>query len=131
MPVAANLLLLIDWRGVPPAAAPFVRRAFAISLTSHSRRHHTDGMIRTQIQLPDEVYARARRVAKAKEISLAELARRGIEAILDQYPTPELIGAEWTPPRVRSGGVKVPLARLKDFGEVDISSRARRAGKPR
>jgi gamma-glutamylcysteine synthetase len=42
-------------------------------------------MIRTQIQLPDELYARARRVAKAKEISLAELARRGIEAILDQY----------------------------------------------
>jgi hypothetical protein len=88
-------------------------------------------MIRTQIQLPDEIYARARRVAKAKEISLAELARRGIETILDQYPTPELIGAEWTPPRVRSGGVKVPLARLKDFGEVDLSSRARRAGKPR
>jgi hypothetical protein len=88
-------------------------------------------MIRTQIQLPDEVYARARRVAKAKEISLAELARRGIETILDQYPTPEVIGAEWTPPRVRSGGVKVPLERLKDFGEVDVSSHARRAGKPR
>ncbi len=88
-------------------------------------------MIRTQIQLPDQVYARARRVAKAKEISLAELARRGIEAILDQYPTPELIGAVWTPPRVRSGGVKVPLARLKDFGEVDISPRAPRAAKPR
>jgi hypothetical protein len=88
-------------------------------------------MIRTQIQLPDEVYARARRVAKAKEISLAELARRGIETILDQYPTPEQIGAEWTPPRVRSGGVKVPLARLKDFGEVDISSRARTRRKPR
>jgi hypothetical protein len=80
-------------------------------------------MIRTQIQLPDQVYARARRVAKAKEISLAELARRGIETILDQYPSPELIGAEWTPPRVRSGGVRVPLERLKDFGEVDASSR--------
>lgn len=79
-------------------------------------------MIRTQIQLPEHVYARARRVARAKEISLAELARRGIEAILDQYPEPEAIGADWTPPRVRSGGVKVPLERLKDFGEVDASS---------
>ena len=86
-------------------------------------------MIRTQIQLPDHVYARARRVAKAKEISLAELARRGIEAILDQYPTPELIGADWTPPRVRSGGVKVSLDRLKDFGEVDAASSASRSGK--
>ena len=78
-------------------------------------------MVRTQIQLPDAVYARARRVAKAKEISLAELARRGIETILDQYPSPELIGADWTPPRVRSGGVKVPLERLKDYGEVEAT----------
>lgn len=81
-------------------------------------------MVRTQIQLPNEVYARARRVAKAKEISLAELARRGIEAILDQYPSPELIGAEWTPPQVRSGGVKVSLERLKDYGEVEASAPA-------
>jgi hypothetical protein len=80
-------------------------------------------MIRTQIQLPDQVYERARRLAQAKEISLAELARRGIETILDQYPTPEAIEAEWTPPRVRSGGVKVSLERLKDHGEADSSSR--------
>ena len=80
-------------------------------------------MIRTQIQLPDHVYARARRVARAKEISLAELARRGIETILDQYPTPELIAADWTPPRVRSGGVRVSLERLKDFGEADTAPR--------
>jgi hypothetical protein len=79
-------------------------------------------MVRTQIQLPDAVYARARRVAKAKEISLAELARRWIETILDQYPSPELIGADWTPPRVRSGGVKVPLGRLTDYGEVEATS---------
>lgn len=79
-------------------------------------------MVRTQIQLPDEVYERARRVARAKEISLAELARRGIEAILDQYPSPEAIGAEWTPPQVRSGGVKVGLERLKDFGEADAAA---------
>jgi hypothetical protein len=84
-------------------------------------------MVRTQIQLPDAVYARARRVAKAKEISLAELARRGLETILDQYPSPELIGADWTPPRVRSGGVRVPLARLKDYGEAEAASRAPKA----
>ena len=84
-------------------------------------------MIRTQIQLPDHVYARARRVARAKEISLAELARRGIETILDQYPEPESISAGWTPPRVRSGGVRVSLERLKDFGEVDAGARAPKA----
>lgn len=84
-------------------------------------------MIRTQIQLPDDVYERARRVARAKEISLAELARRGIEAILDQYPAAELIGADWRPPRVRSGGVKVTLERLKDFGEAGAAQPAPRA----
>ena len=41
---------------------------------------------------------RARRVANAKEIA-----------------------ADWTPPRVRSGGVKVPLERLKDYGEVEAT----------
>jgi len=83
-------------------------------------------MIRTQIQLPDHVYERARRVAKAKEISLAELARRGIEAILDQYPAPDDILADWTPPSVSSGGIKVSLERLKDFGEADARPASRR-----
>ena len=43
-------------------------------------------MIRTQIQLPDDVYARARRVADAREMSVAELARRGIEQVLNAFP---------------------------------------------
>ncbi len=80
-------------------------------------------MIRTQIQLPNVVYERARRVAKAKEISLAELARRGIETILDQYPAAEAIDPGWITPLVRSGGVKVSLDRLKDYGEVDASKK--------
>ena len=80
-------------------------------------------MIRTQIQLPDHVFERARRVAKAKEISLAELARRGIETILDQYPAPEVIAQPWTAPSVRSGGVKVALDRLKQYGEAEATRR--------
>jgi len=42
-------------------------------------------MVRTQIQLPDEVYARAKQVCQTREIPLAELARRGIEYILSVY----------------------------------------------
>ncbi len=80
-------------------------------------------MIRTQIQLPNVVYERARRVAKAKEMSLAELARRGIETILDQYPAAEAIDPGWSTPLVRSGGVKVSLDRLKDYGEVDSAEK--------
>lgn len=98
----------------------------ASQLTPERWRHQTDGMIRTQIQLPDKVFERARQLARAKEISLAELARRGIEAILDQYPSPEHIGKPWVAPSVRSGGVKVSLDRLKDFGEAEAAPRAAR-----
>jgi hypothetical protein len=33
-------------------------------------------MVRMQIQVPDEVYARAKRVAEVREVSLAELTGR-------------------------------------------------------
>lgn len=61
-------------------------------------------MVRTQIQLPDELFARAKKLCAAREISLAELARRGIEYVLTVYspdpnpdwqlPTPRHLG--WT-----------------------------------
>jgi hypothetical protein len=34
-------------------------------------------MTRTQIQLPDQLYQRAKAFAAAREISLAEITRRG------------------------------------------------------
>ena len=36
-------------------------------------------MIRTQIQLPEDVYLEAKRLCEAREVSMAELARRGLE----------------------------------------------------
>jgi hypothetical protein len=61
-------------------------------------------MTRTQIQLPDDVYERARKVCKSREISLAELARRGLEYILSVYaPSPGARG-EWQPPKPRRLG---------------------------
>ena len=63
-------------------------------------------MVRTQIQLPDEVFARAKKLCEAREISLAELARRGIEYILSVYtPEPGTTG-EWQPPKPRRLGWK-------------------------
>ena len=43
-------------------------------------------MIRTQIQLPDALYKEAKRVAGEREISFAEVVRRGIEYITRVYP---------------------------------------------
>ncbi len=48
-------------------------------------------MVRTQIQLPDELYERTKRLAESKEISLAELVRRGLEYMLSIHPL------EWPP----------------------------------
>jgi len=63
-------------------------------------------MTRTQIQLPDETLARARKVCEAREISLAELARRGIEYILSVYAPEPDAKREWQPPKPRKLGWK-------------------------
>ncbi len=72
-------------------------------------------MVRTQIQLPDDLYTRAKRFAEAREMSLAEVARRGIETLLDQYPPPERVRKRWKLPVVDVGRLKVPLKKLKDL----------------
>lgn len=43
-------------------------------------------MIKTQIQLPDALYQEVKRVAREREISLAEVLRRGAEYITHAYP---------------------------------------------
>ena len=63
-------------------------------------------MTRTQIQLPDDVFARAKKLCEAREISLAELARRGIEYILSVYSTEPLASSEWQLPKPRRLGWK-------------------------
>ena len=61
-------------------------------------------MTRTQIQLPDETFARAKKLCEAREISLAELARRGIEYILSVYSPEPDANREWQPPKPRKLG---------------------------
>jgi hypothetical protein len=63
-------------------------------------------MTRTQIQLPDEVFAKAKKLCEAREISLAELARRGIEYILSVYAQDPGSQEEWQPPKPRRLGWK-------------------------
>ena len=79
-------------------------------------------MTRTQIQLPDELYRRAKSFAAARELSLAELTRRGLELFLDRFPAKHVEAKEWKVPQV-SGGLKVPLARLRDVSSADQDSR--------
>lgn len=43
-------------------------------------------MIRTQIQLPGPLYREVRRIAQAQDWSIAEVIRRGAEAVVRSYP---------------------------------------------
>lgn len=43
-------------------------------------------MIKTQIQIPDDLYWRAKKLAADREWSFAEVARRGLEYVVSVYP---------------------------------------------
>ena len=56
-------------------------------------------MNRTQIQLPDQLYQRAKQWAEVNECSLAEVTRRGLEMYLDRYPVSQRATTAWEIPR--------------------------------
>lgn len=43
-------------------------------------------MIKTQVELPDELYFKAKAIAEQREWSLAEVVRRGLEYMARAYP---------------------------------------------
>ena len=55
-------------------------------------------MVKTQIQLPDELYRALKRLAAAKEWSLAETLRRAAEQFLARHPAPTARTSTWKPP---------------------------------
>lgn len=55
-------------------------------------------MIKTQIQLPDKLYHELKRLAAARQWSLAEVLRRGAEYILSVYPVEPIPPSEWRLP---------------------------------
>ena len=55
-------------------------------------------MVRTQIQLPDELYAELKALAEDKEWSLAEALRRGAELLLRSYPRHRVARDAWKLP---------------------------------
>ena len=84
-------------------------------------------MTRTQIQLPDELYQRAKRVAAERELSLAEMTRRGLELFLARSPEAPAAHANWSLPVVNCGGIKAPLAKLRSIAAEDEATRGLRS----
>ena len=67
-------------------------------------------MVRTQIQLPDEMYKNLKRLARSHEMTLAELLRRGCEYILSVYKPADDRTATWSLPKPRTLGLKPGIA---------------------
>lgn len=82
-------------------------------------------MTRTQIQLPDPLYRRAKAFAAERELSLAEITRRGLELFLDRYAEPPSPAAAWRLPKVDGGGINVPLNQLRAAATDDEATRSR------
>ena len=81
-------------------------------------------MIRTQVQLPDELYKRAKRFASEREMTLAEVTRRGLELFLERYSEPQGDGKPWKLPSFDGGGLLVDLAALHDITFEEESTRS-------
>ncbi len=58
-------------------------------------------MKRTQVQLPETLYAEVKRLAEEQEWSVAEVLRRGAEYMVSCYPVRE---EDWAPPGSQAVG---------------------------
>ncbi len=66
-------------------------------------------MTRTQLQLPDSLYGRAKTYADYREISMAEVFRNAIEMYLRIHVVDDSAlsaGRKWRPPVCRSTGLR-------------------------
>lgn len=77
-------------------------------------------MVKTQIQFPDHLYREAKRVAVEYEMSFAEVVRRGVEAVVKNYPPGRGSPTDWQLPESVSLGE--PLLPEEDW---DLAGRDR------
>ncbi len=62
-------------------------------------------VVKTKVQLPNDLYRRAKQFAASRELSLAEVIRRGTELLLDVHPSAATPASEpWVPPQSRDCG---------------------------
>lgn len=59
-----------------------------------------------------------------RKLSLAEISRRGIELFLDRFPPAGAPQGQWQLPKVRGGGIKVPLETLHDIAAGEEENRS-------
>lgn len=74
-------------------------------------------MVKTQVQLPDELYYKAKAIADQREWSLAEVVRRGLEYMALAYPV-RASATSWTLPVLKGGDFRT------DFDQLDLKTLA-------
>ena len=78
-------------------------------------------MTRTQIQLPAPLFGRLRAIARMRDVSLAELIRRGMELYAMTCPEVKAEDTPWTMPVLRgSGGHLTDPATVKAEGSAMV-----------
>ena len=77
-------------------------------------------MVRTQIQLPDELYRKLKQVAESEEWSLTETIRRAAEVLVGAYPRAGEAKKPWRfPDPVDLGELLLPPEKWADALEQD------------
>lgn len=66
-------------------------------------------MIRTQIQLPERLYRRLKRLAELEESSLAAILRRAGEREIAAHPELEKAAGTWEPPAAQALGIRADI----------------------
>lgn len=61
-------------------------------------------MTRTQIQLPEPLFQRLKKIANQRDLSVAELIRRGMESYVQTCPEVSQSPDQWTMPILRGSG---------------------------
>jgi hypothetical protein len=81
------------------------------------------GVTKTQIQVPDRLFAKIKQFARQHELSLAETFRRGAELLLEAYPEHEIPPSQqWQPPTSgRVGWKGLSAGELRDLAAEDQS----------
>jgi hypothetical protein len=76
-------------------------------------------MVRTQIQLSDELYRELKALADEKEWSLAEAIRRAAEQLLRSYPRQRAARTEWQLPGPFSlGTFQAPVTEWRELANA-------------
>jgi len=71
-------------------------------------------MTRTQIQLPEPLFGKLKRIAHTRDLSVAEVIRRGMELYVQTCADAEPATEPWTMPLLRgSGGHLVDPSTIK------------------